>query len=470
MCVFSWDRCAFGHCQHPGTARTVPLETGNVDRQRNVDMMLGKPDQLGVALVPAGLDVNEIARVRNECARLNVPGASIKGERLRAIRNEGHDCRWVKTVHRLIRGSDNDHDWRTTEGDEQLAMVHVPVDVLDHGRDPMRYVQARSEVAVFPGQVGPRSRDHPPIRLESLCSEPGRVDGNVTPRTSGLHCHFWHSFRAGQMARCPNSARIRPRQDATRTVGVARTQETLPTALANDQRDRYYGYIRIGEKLPVPTDDRVSPVTPFTLQHFICGPVRTNVYVLINPETREAAVVDPAPESRTSIERFLASNRASLTTIVLTHRHFDHVGEAGPIAEATGASIAAHASDVDYLSVPQRTRFMPGYVNPAAPVGVPLVDGDVIKLAGTPFVVMHTPGHSGGAICLLHDVSATLFSGDTLFAGTFGRYDLPDSDAPALRSSLIRLAGLPAGTRVLPGHGRETTIGAEGWASDPPLD
>lgn len=220
----------------------------------------------------------------------------------------------------------------------------------------------------------------------------------------------------------------------------------------------------------MPTDKRTSPFTPFTLQQFICGPVRTNVYVLINPETREAAVVDPAPESRTAIERFLASNRASLTTIVLTHRHFDHVGEAGPIAEATGASIAAHASDVDYLSVPQRTRFMPGYVNPAAPVRVPLVDGDVINLAGTPFVVMHTPGHSGGAICLLHDVSATLFSGDTLFAGTFGRYDLPDSDAPALRSSLIRLAGLPGGTRVLPGHGRETTIGAEGWAADPPLD
>lgn len=220
----------------------------------------------------------------------------------------------------------------------------------------------------------------------------------------------------------------------------------------------------------MPTDDREAPLTPFTLQQFICGPVRTNVYVLINPQTREAAVVDPAPESRDSIERCLARNRATLTTIVLTHRHFDHVGEAGPIAQATGASIAAHASDVDYLAVPQRTRFMPGYVNPAAPVSVPLADGDVVNLAGAPFVVMHTPGHSGGAICLHHDVSATLFSGDTLFAGTFGRYDLPDSDATALRASLIRLAGLPGRTRVLPGHGRETTIGAEEWAADPPID
>ena len=220
----------------------------------------------------------------------------------------------------------------------------------------------------------------------------------------------------------------------------------------------------------MPTDHPKPTATPVSIQKFICGPVRTNVYVLINPVTREAAVVDPAPDSRASIERVLASNRASLTNIVLTHRHFDHVGEAGPIAEATGASISAHASDVEYLAVPQRTRFMPGYVIPAAPVDVPLVDGDVIHLAGTPFVVMHTPGHSGGALCLHHGVSATLFSGDTLFAGTFGRYDLPDSDAAALRASLIRLAGLPGGTRVLPGHGRETTIGAEGWAADPPID
>lgn len=220
----------------------------------------------------------------------------------------------------------------------------------------------------------------------------------------------------------------------------------------------------------MPTDDREAPATPFAVHQFICGPVRTNVYVLINNETHEAAVVDPAPDSRALIERCLASNRATLTTIVLTHRHFDHVGEAGPIAEATGASIAAHMRDVDYLAVPQRTRFMPGYVNPAAPVGVPLADGDVIHLAGAPFVVMHTPGHSGGAICLHHAASATLFSGDTLFAGTFGRYDLPDSDANALRASLIRLAGLPGATRVLPGHGRETTIGAEAWASDPPID
>lgn len=203
------------------------------------------------------------------------------------------------------------------------------------------------------------------------------------------------------------------------------------------------------------------------LYAFVCGPVRTNVYVLVDPHTRDAAIIDPAPESTETIERCLASKRATLRTIVLTHRHFDHVGEAGPLAASHGASIAGHESDVEYLASPQRSRFFPGYLNPAAPVTRPLVEGDQIVLAGASFSVLHTPGHSGGAICLHHVPSATLFSGDTLFAGTFGRYDLPDSDARALRASLLRLATLPGATRVLPGHGRETTIDDEGWLVDP---
>ncbi len=209
---------------------------------------------------------------------------------------------------------------------------------------------------------------------------------------------------------------------------------------------------------------------PFPDLHvFVCGPVRTNVYVLVHPGTHDAAVIDPAPESTATIERCLSLAKATLRMIVVTHRHFDHVGEAGPLATSHGARIAAHASDVEYLAAPQRSRFFPGYVTPAAPVTDPLSEGDLIELAGTALSVFHTPGHSGGAICLYHEESGTLFSGDTLFAGTFGRYDLPDSDAVSLRASLLRLSSLPAGTRVLPGHGRETTIGAEPWISDPPV-
>jgi glyoxylase-like metal-dependent hydrolase (beta-lactamase superfamily II) len=211
--------------------------------------------------------------------------------------------------------------------------------------------------------------------------------------------------------------------------------------------------------------------TPFPdIEAFVCGPVRTNVYVLVDPRTRDAAVIDPAPESTLVIERCLASRRATLRMVVVTHRHFDHVGEAGPLAATHGAAVAAHASDVAYLALPQRSRFFPGYLNPAAPVTHPLADGDVIVLAGASFAVLHTPGHSGGAICLHHHPSGTLFSGDTLFAGTFGRHDLPDSNAAHLRTSLLRLSTLPGATRVLPGHGRETTIDAEAWLADPPVE
>lgn len=218
-------------------------------------------------------------------------------------------------------------------------------------------------------------------------------------------------------------------------------------------------------------DATAAAHAPFPEIHaFVCGPVRTNVYVLVDRATRDAAVIDPAPGSTATIERCLAAAGATLQTIAITHRHFDHVGEAGPLAAAHGAEVAAHASDVGYLAVPQRPRFLPGHVNPAAPVTRPLAEGDTIALAGATFEVMHTPGHSSGAICLHHPGTATLFSGDTLFAGTFGRYDLPDSDAEALRASLGRLACLPAETRVLPGHGRATTIGAETWLADPPID
>jgi glyoxylase-like metal-dependent hydrolase (beta-lactamase superfamily II) len=109
------------------------------------------------------------------------------------------------------------------------------------------------------------------------------------------------------------------------------------------------------------------------------------------------------------------------------------------------------------LSPPTEIKIRP------VPVAQELADGDLIKVGSRTLTVLHTPGHSPGSLCLYAPEAATLFSGDTLFAGTFGRYDLPGGDGEALRASLRRLAALPRRTAVLPGHGRATTIGDEAW-------
>jgi glyoxylase-like metal-dependent hydrolase (beta-lactamase superfamily II) len=100
---------------------------------------------------------------------------------------------------------------------------------------------------------------------------------------------------------------------------------------------------------------------------------------------------------------------------------------------------------------------------PAAPVSRELLEGDTVAVDGFAFQVLHTPGHTPGSICLYLPERDLLFSGDTLFAGSYGRYDLPGGDGRLLRASLRRLATLPPRTRVLPGHGATTTIGAEDW-------
>ncbi|MDQ3703404.1 MAG: MBL fold metallo-hydrolase [Chloroflexota bacterium] len=195
------------------------------------------------------------------------------------------------------------------------------------------------------------------------------------------------------------------------------------------------------------------------------GPLNNNVYLLAAP-SGGALAIDPAIGAQELLLAALRERGLTLVLILATHQHFDHIAEAGPLAAATGAPIVAHRLEAEIMGRGQHPLLFPELEVPPALVAQELVEGDTLALDAFVFQVLHTPGHTPGSICLYSPERALIFSGDTLFAGSYGRYDLPGGDSRLLRHSLRRLGALPAPTRVLPGHGAATTIGAETWLRD----
>ena len=195
------------------------------------------------------------------------------------------------------------------------------------------------------------------------------------------------------------------------------------------------------------------------LIHAVVGPVATNVYVLGDPATREAIAIDTAIPSLAFVQRALAERDWTLKLIVSTHGHWDHIGENAAVQEHTGAPIAVHPLDRHRLEEPQ-PLWAPFPIPPSVPA-VELAEGGQIRFGELTLRVLHTPGHTEGSVCLLDAEAGSLFSGDTLFAGAWGRVDLPGGDPAQMVESLARLTELEDLVRVLPGHGAATTIGRE---------
>ena len=189
------------------------------------------------------------------------------------------------------------------------------------------------------------------------------------------------------------------------------------------------------------------------------GPLGTNVYLLGDPATREALAIDTAIPSVAWIGERLAERGWTLKLIVSTHRHWDHVGDNAAVQAATGAPIACHPLDRHGLVDPQ-PLFAPFPIPPSVPA-VELAEGGLILFGSVRLQVLHTPGHTEGSICLLAPDDGLLFTGDTLFAGGWGRTDLSGGSAEAMVASLGRLALLGDPLRALPVHGPATTIGRE---------
>ena len=198
------------------------------------------------------------------------------------------------------------------------------------------------------------------------------------------------------------------------------------------------------------TVDRVVTSGVFSLdgQDF---DVDNNVW-LVGDES-EVVVVDAAHDAQAILD---AVGDRRVVAIICTHAHNDHVNAVRALVAATGAVVRLHPDDGMLWDV----------VNAGVPF-VPLADGDEIRVAGTVLQVIHTPGHSPGGVCLYAPELGIVLSGDTLFHGGPGATGRSFSDFPTILDSIReRLLRLPADTRVLTGHGDETTIGAEGDSYD----
>ena len=191
----------------------------------------------------------------------------------------------------------------------------------------------------------------------------------------------------------------------------------------------------------------------------VVGPASTNVHVLADERSREAIAIDTAIPSLAWIADELKARDWTLKLIVSTHGHWDHIGDNAAVVAATGAEIAAHPLDRESLVHPV-PLWAPFEIPPSVPA-MELAEGGVVRFGSIRLTVLHTPGHTPGSVCLLAEDDGLLFSGDTLFAGGWGRVDLPGGDAAAMVASLARLSALDDPIGVFPGHGPATTIGRE---------
>ncbi len=200
------------------------------------------------------------------------------------------------------------------------------------------------------------------------------------------------------------------------------------------------------------------------IDHLILGAYETNSYVLrLSDAATDCLIIDTGLDAG-SLPGFLAEQELNPLAIVFTHGHVDHIGGAVALrGKFPDMKVDIHKLDAEMLTEPQANLSgMTGMPFTTEPEDFSLAEQDVVEQAGVKLLVLHTPGHTPGGICLYSKEEGVAFVGDTLFADSVGRTDFPGGSMPQLVSSIReKLFTLPDETKVYPGHGSATTIGHE---------
>lgn len=196
---------------------------------------------------------------------------------------------------------------------------------------------------------------------------------------------------------------------------------------------------------------------------FVLGPVQTNSYLIADNETKEAVAIDPAWEGRLILEA--AKKRDwHIGHIWLTHAHFDHIAGAAEVANGIEPtpSVALHPKDYTIWRAKGGAPFFGMNIDPGPAPTVDLHHGQILHIGSIDFEVRHTPGHTPGHVIFYSAKENIVFCGDVIFYGSIGRTDMPGGDFDTLINSIqTQILTLPDETRLLNGHGEETTIGRE---------
>ena len=196
---------------------------------------------------------------------------------------------------------------------------------------------------------------------------------------------------------------------------------------------------------------------------FVIGPYQNNTYLVADTQSGSAVVIDPSFESEVVLER-LREKKWQAQEIWLTHAHFDHFGGASQVASAfkPALPVRLHADDLSLWQSGGSAKNFGLEFDPGPEPSLPFMHGQKLSIGSVPVEVRHTPGHTRGHVILYIPSAKALFCGDVIFQGSIGRTDLPGASYETLLTSIYsQVLTLPDDTRLLSGHGAETTVGVE---------